>query len=85
MAKKHSIKSRAAFHKKRSTDSHASEGKQFYSRQWLLGYNSRNPKLNLNSAIMEKDRMREIGLLDRDQSIYYNGYINGCKARIHDD
>ncbi len=85
MAKKHSIKSRAAFHKKRSMDSHASEGKRFYSRQWLLGYNSRNPKLNLDSAIMERDYMREIGLFNRDQSIYYAGYINGCKARIHSD
>ena len=82
MAKKFSIESRAAFHKKRSTDSHVSEGKRFYSRQWLDGFNDVHAKHNITATKIEKAHMREMGLLTRDQSIFYDGYIRGCKARI---
>ncbi len=85
MAKKHSILSRVAFHKKRCADTRVSEGKRLYSYYWLNGYNDTHAKRNLSAAQLERENKREMGLLSRDESIKLNAHINGLKARIDSD
>ncbi len=82
MAKKYSVTSRAAFHKKRLHDPHASKRQRLYSGNWLEGYNCAFAENNYSAVSAEINHKRKNKLLSRDEAIMLNGYRNGCKARM---
>lgn len=82
MAKKrYSIKDRAAYHKSRVDDSHLSDNKRLYSRQWLDGFTDKHPRENYDACRAEIRKRKVTALSNGEKSLLF-GYRNGLKAQL---